>query len=187
MLNNSVTLMITRVPKSGCERDWELAVKEIVRAAGNCPGGLGTTVIKPREGILEAYQIIVKFDSTENFRIWEMSKEREELLRKLECMESEPVKYGHDTGLETWFELPESAGLRQPMVPPQRFKMMVVSGMGVYLTITPLLYALGSWLQLLPVYLSTMVLVAITVMLLTYVVMPAMTRIFRTWLYGSVI
>lgn len=61
--------------------------------------------------------------------------------------------------------------------------MMVVSCIGVYLTITPLLISLGPQLSGFPIYVVTLVLVAITSVLLTYVVMPVMSRIFRHWLY----
>ena len=183
MLNDPVTLMFTRVPKHGRERDWELSIAEMDRAARNFPGHMGTTALKPRAGIGKAYRIIVRFDSLDNFRRWETSEERERLLQELESMESEPVTFWQETGLETWFELPEDVGKHHMMIPPPRHKMMVVSCIGVYLTITPLLISLGPQLSGFPIYVVTLVLVAITSVLLTYVVMPVMSRIFRHWLY----
>lgn len=183
MLDDLVTLMFTRVPKQGREREWEYAIAKMGRAARDFPGHMGTTVLKPRPGVREAYQIIVRFDSLDNFRRWESSVDRERLLQELESLESESVTYGQGTGLETWFELPEDTGNRHAMIPPPRHKMMVVSGIGVYLTITPLLLFLGPQLKGLPLYVLTLIMVTIMSVLLTYIVMPFMTKIFRRWLY----
>lgn len=183
MLDDPVTLMFTRVPKHGKERDWEAAMAMMGKAASEYPGHVGTTVLKPRKGINDAYRVIVNFDSLDNFRRWETSAERERLLHELESLESEPVTFRHESGLETWFEMPEDVGTGHAMIPPPRHKMMVVSGVGVYLTITPLLLFLGPLLQGVPVYILTAIMVLTMSVLLTYVVMPLMTKVFRPWLY----
>jgi antibiotic biosynthesis monooxygenase (ABM) superfamily enzyme len=41
----------------------------------------------------------------------------------------------------------------------------------------------GHWLSLLPTVVRTLVFTAVMVMLMTYVVMPRMTRLFSFWLY----
>lgn len=182
MVEDPVTLAITRVPKSGREREWEEVVAEIQRTAYGFPGNLGATVLKPVSRGTRAYQIIVRFDSMANFRCWESSHERQQLLKRLRSLESEPVKIAQATGMETWFELPGES----PVNPPPRYKMMIASGIGVYLTITPLLYILRSFLDGLPVYAVTLVVVPVTVVLLTYVTMPLIIRgIIRSWLCGN--
>ena len=185
MCKDPVTLIFTRVPKSGCEQQWKETMAEIGRVAQDFPGNLGTTVLKPRPGVERVYRIIVKFDSMENFRRWERSSERQDLLKHLEAMESEPVTLEKITGLETWFELPSEAINQQAMIPPPRYKMMITSAIGVYLTITPLLFFLGPFLERFPLYISTIFTVSIMAVLLTYMVMPLMTRIFRPWLYSD--
>ena len=184
MFNDPVTLIFTRVPKAGCERQWEELMAEIGRVSYNFPGNLGATVLKPRPGVERAYRIIVKFDSMANFQRWESSSERRDLIKNLESMESEPVTREKITGLETWFELPSEAIDQQAMIPPPRYKMMIASAIGVYLTITPLLFFLGPFLEQFPLYISTIFTVVITAVLLTYLVMPLITRILRRWLYG---
>ena len=44
---------------------------------------------------------------------------------------------------------------------------------------------LGPWLDVLPMALRALVMTVLTVGLLTWVVMPRMTRLFRHWLYPS--
>lgn len=181
MLDDPVTLAITRVPRPGCELEWEEVVGEIHRTTRGFPGSLGATVLKPSPGGRRVYRIIVRFDSLVNFQRWESSPDRQRLLKHLQSLESEPVKIEQATGLETWFE----ASGDMDMKPPQRYKLMIASGIGVYLTITPLLFALGPVLNRLPLYISTLLVVPVMVPLLTYVTMPLITRALKPWLYGG--
>lgn len=182
-LKDPVTLMVTRVPKPGRESEWEVLMSGGLRAARQFPGNLGATVLKPTGAGERAYRIIVSFDSFASLRQWEDSAQRLELVTQLESVESAPVLIEQAVGLETWFQLPANAGSPQPMIPPPRHKMMIASALGVYLTITPLLMVLRPVLDHLPLYVATMVLVPIAVVLLTYIVMPSITRLFRPWLY----
>lgn len=181
MLEGPVTLAITRVPKSGREREWEELVVAIQQTAQGLPGSLGATVLKPVSTGKRTYQIIVHFDSLASFRRWESVPERRHLLKRLQSLESEPVKIEQATGRETWFELPGGPAVG----PPPRYKMMVATGIGVYLTITPLLFFLGPFLNGIPVYVGTLVVVPVMALLLSYVTMPVINRLLRRWLYGS--
>jgi len=185
VLKDPVTLMVTRVPKLGRETEWEVLIGGGVRAARQFPGNLGATILKPTGTGERAYRIIMSFDSFASLRRWEDSAQRLELVRQLESVESAPVLIEQAVGLETWFQLPANAGSPQPMIPPPRHKMMIASGLGVYLTITPLLMILRPVLEGLPVYMATMVLIPIAVVLLTYVVMPVITKLLRRWLRGE--
>ena len=83
------------------------------------------------------------------------------------------------TGLETWFTLPAKPG----MLPPPRYKMVLVSGLAIFglnqlLTVLPL-----AWLAQLPSVLRLLILVLLTTTLMTYVVMPRLTKLLAGWLY----
>lgn len=147
------------------------------------PGESRGGILKSGRQGERAYRILVRFDNSRTLCQWEESPQRQELLKQLASVESEPVLIERATGLETWFEAPTTSGQSRPMIAPPRHKMMIASSFGVYLTITPLLIALRPVLDRLPVYVATMVLVPIAVLLLTYVVMPAITKVLRPWLY----
>jgi antibiotic biosynthesis monooxygenase (ABM) superfamily enzyme len=85
------------------------------------------------------------------------------------------------TGLERWFTLPWQPGLP----PPPRIKMAMLTLLAVYPLGYVILGLLGPWLAPLPMPLRALVMTALTVSLLTWVVMPRMTRLFRHWLYPS--
>jgi hypothetical protein len=68
---------------------------------------------------------------------------------------------------------------------PQHYKITIVTWFGVFPTITLLLYLLGPLLDHLPLVIRTLVLSAIMVPLLTYVVMPWLTKLLHRWLFAQ--
>ena len=88
-------------------------------------------------------------------------------------------KVSSATGLEACFVLPDQAATP----PPPRRKMALVTWLAVYPLITGIFWLLGPVLIQLPLPLRTLVLTAIMVPAMFLVVMPAMTRLFRRWLY----
>ena len=68
------------------------------------------------------------------------------------------------------------------MTPPPRWKMAVVTWLGVYPLITLLLLALGPLILGLPIPVVTLILSVMLVSLLTFVVMPLLMRAFGPWL-----
>jgi uncharacterized protein len=83
------------------------------------------------------------------------------------------------TGLETWFTLPSKPG--QPS--PPRYKMAVVTWLAVFPLITLIFALFGPLLSQLPTLLRTLILTMVMVTLMTYVIMPRLTRLFSFWLY----
>jgi antibiotic biosynthesis monooxygenase (ABM) superfamily enzyme len=61
--------------------------------------------------------------------------------------------------------------------------MAVVTWLAVFPLITLILVLFGPLLGLLPMLLRTLVLTAVMVSLMTYVIMPRLTRLFSFWLY----
>ncbi len=82
------------------------------------------------------------------------------------------------TGLESWFTAPGARVLR---VPP-RWKMAVVTWLGVNLTALVLTFVLKPAIAGLPWLLGFVTFNAAVVTGLTWVVMPALSRVFRGWL-----
>ena len=66
---------------------------------------------------------------------------------------------------------------------PPRYKMVIVTWLGVFPIVTILFSVFGHWLNLLPTLVRTLVFTAVMVTLMSYVVMPSMTRLFSFWLY----
>jgi antibiotic biosynthesis monooxygenase (ABM) superfamily enzyme len=169
----------SRRVKRGREREFEEWVSGILAAANEFPGYLGSEVLRPGDAPGDdEYRIVFRFDRESNLRAWENSEERRRWLSKAEPLIHEERVHVL-TGLETWFTLPWKAG--EPS--PPRYKMAIVTWLAVFPLITVILVLFGPLLGLLPMLLRTLVLTAVMVSLMTYVVMPRLTRLFSFWLY----
>jgi len=68
------------------------------------------------------------------------------------------------------------------MTHPPRWKMAVLTWIAIYPVITGLLLALGRVILNFPIPVATLILSVTLVLLMTFVVMPLLTRAFRPWL-----
>jgi len=173
-----VTAVASRRVKPGKEQEFEEWVSGILAAAAEFPGYLGSNVIRPSDDDDDEFQIVFKFDHASNHKRWEGSSERRSWLRKVQpLVHEENVRVL--TGLETWFTLPSRPG--EPA--PPRYKMAVITWLAVFPLATAIFALTHPLLGGLPTVIRTLVFTLIMVMLMTYVVMPRMTRLFSFWLY----
>lgn len=178
----SITVLVSRHPRKDKEREFEQALSDTVNIALQFPGHLGVTILKPQANESEAYRIIVKFDSEEHFQHWYQSPEAHYWFDILASLEERPANLEIMTGLETWFTV-NSVSVR-PIVPPPRHKMAIVTWLAIFLLIVAINLLFGEFLALLPMLVRSFVMTVVLVALMTYVVMPKMTRLFSGWLYA---
>jgi len=175
-----VTAVASRRVKPGREREFEEWVSGILAAANKFPGYLGSEVLRPGDDPEDnEYRIVFRFDHASNLHAWENSEERHHWLRKSRPLLHEEEKVRVLTGLETWFTLPSKAG--EPS--PPRYKMAIVTWLAVFPVVAVIFSLFGHWLSLLPTLVRTLVFTVVMVTLMTYVIMPRMTRLFSFWLY----
>jgi uncharacterized protein len=84
------------------------------------------------------------------------------------------------TGLETWFTL----STQQAIVPPPRYKMLVVTCLAAFPTINLINFVLQP-LTPLPSLLRVFLGMVLLLSLMTYVIMPRITKLFAGWLYPN--
>lgn len=173
-----VTGVASRRVEPGREEEFEEWAAGILGAIKEFPGYLGSDVLRPGGGEDDEYRMIYRFDHASNLKRWEESEERRRWLTKARPLVREE-KVQVLTGLETWFTLPSKPG--EPS--PPRYKMAVVTWLAVFPTITAIFLLLSPVLNALPFLLRTLLLTLIMVSLMTYVIMPRMTRLFSPWLY----
>ena len=174
-----VTAVASRRVRPGREEEFEGWVSGLLAAANEFPGYLGSEVLRPARPDDDEYRIVFRFDHASNLGRWESSEERRRLLSEVRPLLHEEEKVHVLTGLETWFTLPWEPG--EPA--PPRYKMAVVTWLAVFPLITAIFILFRPLLSQLPFVLRTMVLTITMVTLMTYVVMPRMTRLFSFWLY----
>jgi uncharacterized protein len=174
----AVTTIVSRRVKPGHEAAYEEFLEGIIAAARSFPGHLGVEVFRPSSTGGE-YRIVYRFDSAANLRRWLGSDEHAAHLRRAEPHVAGPLKSQYLTGLETWFTLAEQPGVS----PPPRYKMAVLTWLTIFPVITVLAVALGPLLDGLSLVPRLAITTLVAVPLMTWVVMPRVTRLMRAWLY----
>lgn len=174
-----VSVLVEREVLPGNEEEFEKSLKGIIEASSKFKGYLGTNVHSDPDA--REYRVIFRFDTLKNLHLWENSQERKHWVEKIDRLIKSPTQLNYITGLETWFALPKA----KMIVPPPRYKMAIV----IWMAITPLLIAfnglLGPWLSKLSLVPRVLVSTPCIVMIMTYVLMPQMTKLFAKWIYPS--
>lgn len=173
-----VTVVIRHRVKPGKEVEFEDWLRGITRAAIPFVGYLGYNVVRPAGPLHPEYVVFFRFDTFTNLEKWEESAERGEWLERLAPLTFQASTWEHHTGLEVWFT-PQVG-----RVQPPRWKMFVVTWLAVFPLISLMQVTLVPLLIELPLLLRMFVTSALFVCLMTYAVMPLMTRLFARWLYG---
>ena len=125
----------------------------------------------PEFGILRTFANAQERDA---FYASPMFKTWEDQIKPL--TEGDPV-HRELTGLEAWF--------RSPQNPPPRWKMAVATYLGVVPVIMGLSLTIGPVVRSWNFLLNNLVFNACVVALLTWVVMPLITRILHRWLHSK--
>jgi antibiotic biosynthesis monooxygenase (ABM) superfamily enzyme len=172
-----VTVMVTRKPLPGKESEFEAYITGITQAALQHRGHMGTNIFRPNKPD-GAYRIVFKFDRRSNLEKWENSEERAQWLDIAESV-SQPRKVQTITGLEAWFTLPECA----LNVHPPKYKMAILVWLGVFSLVTLFSYLIGPLIEGWPLWVRILATTLFVVPVLTYVVLPVLTRLFSRWLY----
>jgi antibiotic biosynthesis monooxygenase (ABM) superfamily enzyme len=177
-MNHPIHVAITRRVRPGCEAEFQQALREFFQTSFAHNGVWGASMLTPpsgsdsREfGILRTFANEAERDAfyqSPMFRAWE---ERAKSLT-----EGEPV-HRQLNGLEAWF--------RSPQNPPPRWKMAIATYLGVVPTIMTLALTLAPLIRSWNFVLYNLVFNACVVVLLTWVVMPLITRALHGWLQAG--
>ena len=175
-----VTALIVRTIKPECWPDFEEWVKGMHQVAMKFEGFQGSNVIRPRDHAHPEYVIVARFDTYEHLRAFMTSVERAEYAKKSEpmTMSADSVQEMH--GFDSFFSLPDlpaSAGA------PAKYKMAILTIMGLYLPLLGISTFIAAIFRGFPRPLLVLFTLLVMVPLMTYFLMPWITRLFRFWLY----
>jgi antibiotic biosynthesis monooxygenase (ABM) superfamily enzyme len=174
-----VTVTITRTVKPGFEQQFEQALREFVPISLRFPGHLGVHVHKPMGGTSRDFITLIKFHSAAQWEAFKAWPEYQQWQERIAPMVEKAPRIEEASGLESWFVLPGQDLVR----PLPRYKMAIVAWCGVYPTSLLLNMILRPHMQGWPGPLVILVISVIMINLMTWVIMPVLTRVFRRWLY----
>lgn len=180
----AVTVLVTRRVKVDHEAAFEQASSDMTAAASAFPGYLGGQLVHPdEEGSGDEphlYHVVFAFDTAEHLQGWQQSATRSLGLAAIAPhIESQTLR--QVSGLGYWFAAP--IGPKQN--PPPRWKVAVVTWLGICPTVYVLFLLLGPLLAPWPLLPRVMLLTALVVIVMTWLVAPQLTQLLKPWLYPA--
>lgn len=179
-----ITVSIARTVLPGYHRQfaaWAHAGQELAR---EWPGYLGSGWVRTGPDSDE-WHMLYRFADAGSLRAWDESPERRWWTESAaELMEITRVE--HRTGIEGWFEKPGDVNVSVPeTVVPPRWKQAV----SIFLPFFPLSLLANFLLHPLtagwPLPFSVLLTICLLTPLMTYIFLPASTRLLRPWLHAA--
>jgi antibiotic biosynthesis monooxygenase (ABM) superfamily enzyme len=178
----AVAVLTSRTVRPGLEERFEAALHEFISDSLHEDGQLGVHVVRPVPGSgSREYGILRRFSdqaSRDRFYSSPLFREWEKTVAPL--TEGEPARQ-ELSGLETWFTLPG----QRAIVPPPRWKMAIVTVVGVYPASLLVPWLLNPVIAGLPVALQALFIAVGIVTILTWVIMPFLAKVLSPWLNRS--
>ncbi|MDR9425523.1 MAG: antibiotic biosynthesis monooxygenase [Marinobacter sp.] len=173
------TVLVSRKVRQGFEKEFEDLSNQLTQRAARFPGYLGAALFRPSSCIDPEYQIVFKFKSPETLMAWEISEQRTELLKNIEALLVTTSKKETLSGIANWATSPEQGSQK----PPAKWKMTVIGWLALYPAVTLISILFGDSLTQMPLLIRTMIVTLIVMVLMSYVMMPFMKKLFHGWLF----
>jgi antibiotic biosynthesis monooxygenase (ABM) superfamily enzyme len=152
--------------------------RKAIAAQAHHPGYIATEFFEPHGKLQDEWVDIVRYDSLANLTKWMESKERQVLVKELESI-VESMHAHRLTGLEGWFGLNRGSGATASG--PPSWKQAAAVLFALYPTVMVLTY-LNPFMRNLSLPVQMLISNLLSVSLLTFLVMPTVTRFLSFWL-----
>jgi antibiotic biosynthesis monooxygenase (ABM) superfamily enzyme len=170
------TAVFARRVRPGREAEYENLARQMVETSKAFPGHLAATVLHEQGS--PDYTVLYSFADRQALQAWLDSPERRRLLRQADDLAEQHVRLPPLTGLEAWFTLPHRATIK----PPPRWKMWLVSLLAIYPLVVIFRATVVPTIKNWPLLVRSAVLPLTLLTLMTFVVMPVVTRAVQPWL-----
>jgi antibiotic biosynthesis monooxygenase (ABM) superfamily enzyme len=173
-----LTVVIHRRIKPGREAEFERAMNAFVQVCLAAPGHRSIAVLRPTDGGRD-YVVIDSFADAAARLHFKQAPAYAEWMAQLGRLTEGDPRIQELSGLEGWFTTANAHALATP----PRYKMAAVTYLGVMSVVMTLALTLGPLIRTWPFLLYNAVFNGMVVVLLTWVVMPQLTRLFKRWLF----
>jgi antibiotic biosynthesis monooxygenase (ABM) superfamily enzyme len=175
-----VTIVVRRRVRAGSEQIYEDWLNRLTTEAQALQGYLGAQFQKPSvQG--GPYTSVFRFDSLETLEAFERSEMRARYLSEIAPHVAADAVWDRTTGLEVWFDAPPGTVVAQPSPHRMALVLIVVVFMLVLILNIALTPLIGHW----PLALRLLITVILQVTLMTYLIMPRVTRLLARWIFPS--
>lgn len=181
MSEPGVTTVVRRRVRPGRQADYEEWVGRLQREAGQMDGYRGAETRFTGTADQPEYTSIFRFDTLAHRDAFEQSDlNRRSLAEVVDLVEADPI-WDTYTGLEMWFTPPPSTVAPQPV----RWRMALVLGIVVYLLVLAFGTVASAIAADVPSPIRLFVVIAVEIVLMTYVILPTITRRLARWIYPT--
>lgn len=179
-MSEPITVVVRRRVRAGSEGIYEDWLNRLASDASVMPGYMGSQFQKP-SAAGDPYVSIFRFDTLEHLEAFEQSEMRARYLAEIAPHVASDAIWDKMTGLELWFEAPKGTVVAQPS--PHRMALVLIAVVfALVFTLNGLLTPLiGDWQPALRLLIT----VVLQVTLMTYVIMPRVTRLLARWIFPS--
>ena len=179
-----ITVSITRRVPPARAREAQAWAKSGQDLLNGMSGYLGSGWIRP-DPASEEWHMLYRFQDGETLAAWERSAERSWWVASAAGI-AEDARMERRTGIEGWFDDPKDVVVADaPPTAPPRWKQMV----SIFVVFFPLSLALQFFgapvLGGLPLWVRVLITTAAATPLMTYLLLPLVTRALRPWLLGG--
>ncbi|MFJ5688034.1 antibiotic biosynthesis monooxygenase [Streptomyces sp. NPDC093099] len=192
--SGEIGVLIARQVDPGHEQEFERWAHGVLDTATSFPGHLGYGLFRPaRPG--GPWFLVHRFRDAEACADWQNSPERAAWFRRAGSGHRE-IDRRHLTGLEGWFPRqdgaagpggadpgPDSLAGPGASAMPARWKMTLTAALGIFPVSLLSGVVLQPALSAVPLLPRTALIALFFSSLMSYAVMPALTRMLRRWLY----
>lgn len=179
-MSEPVTVVVRRRVRPGCESAYEAWLGRLTAAAGALPGYLGAEFHRPASPGGD-YVSVFRFDSVAHLEAFEASDLRARFLAEVAPLVEADAVWQRMTGLELWFDPPKGTVVAQPS--PHRMALVLIAV--VFVLVLAINLAIGPLIAGWPLPLRLLLTVTLQVVLMTYVIMPRLTRALARWIYPA--
>jgi len=177
-------MLVSRRAKPGHEAEFEWLMAEFITAAEAFSGCLGAQLVHPgdEEAVEDTlYHALMAFENAGRRDAWQQSAERAAGIASIAPYIEGPTAVRGISGLAHWFQPPAGA---KPGQPP-RWKIAVVTWLGIFPTVYLLFLLLGEVLAPWSLFARILLLTVLVVAIMTWGVAPQLTCLLRPWLFPS--
>ena len=173
-----VTVVVSH-PVDPADTDAFLAWQDrVTNAERQFPGFRGSELYRPVPGVQDEWTALYRYDSDEHASAWLDSDERRQLLREGERFREFNL-HRISSPFGSWFAPPD---VDEVQAGPPRWKTGLSVLVGLYPTVVLLTLAISEIWPHGPLWVTLLIGNICSVSLLTWLVMPAVTRSLRFWL-----
>ena len=178
-MKNQFTVVVSHFVKPEAEKIFEEGLKKVIQKASVYNGHQGIEII--RTASEQEYVLLIRFDTEQNYEVWANSEPRNEWFKELKEYTYKESTIRYEEGIEFWFSIPE----KKTPVPPKKWKMAILTWMVIYPSVLTLSTVTALILPTFPLFLRMLIVSMTLVSLMTYFIMPNITRLFAKWIFNK--